>query len=191
MLFLIREPKAHLASGHPRRPLLQSAWPLYLRQAFAGLSVTEKTYLFQELYIETIIRKPKKVGLFGYRLSSSLRFYRPAYEAFLRYEGLDVEAKTSRRIRVLGDCREQFYQVSWPQRMILIKDLNTQEGHVRERERERESESERERLIDHGSIFPEPRRTGTVEASRKHRDIFQGAVNTFAQGCATVLLKVL
>ena len=32
-----------------------------------GLPVTEKTYLFQKLYIETIIRNPKNVGLFGYR----------------------------------------------------------------------------------------------------------------------------
>ena len=31
------------------------------------LPVAEKTYLFKELYIETIIRNPKKVGLFGYR----------------------------------------------------------------------------------------------------------------------------
>ena len=30
-------------------------------------SVAEKTYLFRELYIETIIRNPNKVGLFGYR----------------------------------------------------------------------------------------------------------------------------
>ena len=33
----------------------------------SGLPVTEKTYLFKELYIETIIRNPKKVGLFGCR----------------------------------------------------------------------------------------------------------------------------
>ena len=32
-----------------------------------GVPVAEKTYLFRELYIETIIRNPKKVGLFGYR----------------------------------------------------------------------------------------------------------------------------
>ena len=32
-----------------------------------GLPVTEKTYLFKELYIETIIRNPKKAGLFGDR----------------------------------------------------------------------------------------------------------------------------
>ena len=32
-----------------------------------ALPVTEKTYLFKELYTETIIRNPKKVGLFGYR----------------------------------------------------------------------------------------------------------------------------
>ena len=32
-----------------------------------GLPVTEKTYFSTELYIETIIRNPKKVGLFGYR----------------------------------------------------------------------------------------------------------------------------
>ena len=32
-----------------------------------GLPVTEKTYLFEDLYIETIIRYPKKVGLSGYR----------------------------------------------------------------------------------------------------------------------------
>ena len=29
-----------------------------------SLPVAEKTYLFRELYIETIIRNPKKVGLF-------------------------------------------------------------------------------------------------------------------------------
>ena len=29
--------------------------------------MAEKTYLFRELYIETILRNPKKVGLFGYR----------------------------------------------------------------------------------------------------------------------------
>ena len=32
-----------------------------------SIPVAEKTYLFKELYIETIIRNPKKVGLFGYR----------------------------------------------------------------------------------------------------------------------------
>ena len=32
------------------------------------IPVAEKMYLFQELYIETIIRNPKKLGLFGYRL---------------------------------------------------------------------------------------------------------------------------
>ena len=31
------------------------------------LKAQEKTYLFRVLYIETIIRNPKKVGLFGYR----------------------------------------------------------------------------------------------------------------------------
>ena len=30
------------------------------------LPVAQKTYLFKELYIETIIRNPKRVGLFGY-----------------------------------------------------------------------------------------------------------------------------
>ena len=29
--------------------------------------VGEKTYIFKELYIEIIVRNPKKVGLFGYR----------------------------------------------------------------------------------------------------------------------------
>ena len=29
--------------------------------------MAQKTYLFKELYIETIIRNPKKVGLFAYR----------------------------------------------------------------------------------------------------------------------------
>ena len=32
-----------------------------------GIPVAEKAYLFKELYIQTIIRNPKKVGLFGYR----------------------------------------------------------------------------------------------------------------------------
>ena len=32
-----------------------------------GVTGNDKTYLFKELYIETIIRNPKKVGLFGYR----------------------------------------------------------------------------------------------------------------------------
>ena len=31
------------------------------------LPAPEKTYLFKELYIETIIRNPKKGGLFGCR----------------------------------------------------------------------------------------------------------------------------
>ena len=31
------------------------------------LPVAEKTYPFEELYIETIIRNPKMVDLFGYR----------------------------------------------------------------------------------------------------------------------------
>ena len=34
----------------------------------SGLPVTEKTYLLKELYIETIIRNPKKVGLAGTRV---------------------------------------------------------------------------------------------------------------------------
>ena len=33
------------------------------------LPVAQKTYLFGELYVETIMRNPKKVGLFGYRYS--------------------------------------------------------------------------------------------------------------------------
>ena len=32
-----------------------------------GLAVAQKTYLFMELYRETIIRNPKMVGLFGRR----------------------------------------------------------------------------------------------------------------------------
>ena len=36
-------------------------------QGLQGLPVTEKTYLFKDLYIETIIRNPKKVGLSDYR----------------------------------------------------------------------------------------------------------------------------
>ena len=32
-----------------------------------ALSVTDKTYLFKELYTETMIRNPKKVGLSGHR----------------------------------------------------------------------------------------------------------------------------
>ena len=32
-----------------------------------ALPVAEKTYLFKEVYKETIKRNPKKVGLFGYR----------------------------------------------------------------------------------------------------------------------------
>ena len=32
-----------------------------------NLPVAEKTYLFKELYIETIIMNPKNVGLSGYR----------------------------------------------------------------------------------------------------------------------------
>ena len=31
------------------------------------ISAAEKTYHFKELHIETIIRHPKRVGLFGYR----------------------------------------------------------------------------------------------------------------------------
>ena len=30
-------------------------------------AVAEKTYHFKELHIETIVRSPKNVGLFGYR----------------------------------------------------------------------------------------------------------------------------
>ena len=33
-----------------------------------GLPATEKTYHFKEIYIETIVRDPKKVGLFGYKV---------------------------------------------------------------------------------------------------------------------------
>ena len=40
-------------------------WP---NQSVQGMPVAGKTYLFKELYTETlIIRNPKKVGLFGYR----------------------------------------------------------------------------------------------------------------------------
>ena len=31
------------------------------------IACSRKTYLFKKLYTETIIRNPKKVGLFGYR----------------------------------------------------------------------------------------------------------------------------
>ena len=34
---------------------------------FEALPVTDKIYRFKELYIETIVRNPKKVGHFGYR----------------------------------------------------------------------------------------------------------------------------
>ena len=33
--------------------------------------MAQKTYLFEELYMKTIIRNPKKVGLFGYRYGIS------------------------------------------------------------------------------------------------------------------------
>ena len=39
----------------------------FKRVHLEGTPVAEKTDLFRELYIETIIRNPKKVGLFGYR----------------------------------------------------------------------------------------------------------------------------
>ena len=32
-----------------------------------ALPAAQKTYLFKELYIETVIRSPKTGGLFGYR----------------------------------------------------------------------------------------------------------------------------
>ena len=32
-----------------------------------AIPVAEKTYVFQDLDIGTLIRNPKKVGLFGYR----------------------------------------------------------------------------------------------------------------------------
>ena len=38
------------------------------------MPVTEKTYLFKELFIETIIRNPKKVGLSGYKWDLGFRF---------------------------------------------------------------------------------------------------------------------
>ena len=34
---------------------------------YLPVTENEKTYLFKELYIEAIIRNPKKVGLSGYR----------------------------------------------------------------------------------------------------------------------------
>ena len=34
----------------------------------AYVPVTEKACLFEELHIETVIRNPKQVGLFGYRV---------------------------------------------------------------------------------------------------------------------------
>ena len=44
-----------------------------LRFRVQGLPVTEKTYLCKELYVETIIRNPEKLGLFrlqvGFRVS--------------------------------------------------------------------------------------------------------------------------
>ena len=36
-------------------------------EGLGGLPEAEKTYLFKELYMEIMIRNPKKVGLFGYR----------------------------------------------------------------------------------------------------------------------------
>ena len=44
----------------------QLGWPSSFF-VLEGLPVAEKTYPFKELYIEAIIRNPKKVGLFGYR----------------------------------------------------------------------------------------------------------------------------
>ena len=47
-----------------RRVLLGcSSWGF----GFMAIPLTEKAYLFWELYIETIIRNPEKIGLFGYR----------------------------------------------------------------------------------------------------------------------------
>ena len=47
--------------------------PKQLPMPFKGLPVAQKTDLFKELYIETIIRNPKKVGLFGYGYGLRLR----------------------------------------------------------------------------------------------------------------------
>ena len=38
-----------------------------MSKSFQGSPVAETTYLFKELYIETTIRNPTKVGLCGYR----------------------------------------------------------------------------------------------------------------------------
>ena len=51
------------------RALSCGSWAWGLITGDQGVPVAEKTYIFKELYIETIIRNPKKVGLFGYRYS--------------------------------------------------------------------------------------------------------------------------
>ena len=54
-------------SGRPSATLTIHNMTFVQSQKQYGTPVTEKTYLFKELYIETIIRNPKKVGLPGYR----------------------------------------------------------------------------------------------------------------------------
>ena len=46
---------------------LRKSNPVCMEEGSETLPVTEKTYLCKELYIETRIRNPKMVGLFGYR----------------------------------------------------------------------------------------------------------------------------
>ena len=58
------------STPNPIEPLLWNPLKGTLRAMLFGytIPVAQKTYLFKKLYIETIIRNPKKVGLFGYRL---------------------------------------------------------------------------------------------------------------------------
>ena len=45
--------------------------------------MAQKTYLFKELYIETIIRNPEKVGLSGYRSGLECKALR-SWESWVR-----------------------------------------------------------------------------------------------------------
>ena len=51
------------ALGSPRQQLRFDG----IRQSYEGVPLAPKTDLFKKLYIETIIRNPKKVGFSGHR----------------------------------------------------------------------------------------------------------------------------
>ena len=68
--------KAPTLPYRPPRKLQRPETPTRVNEGFylrfclelLGLPIAEKTYLSKDFYIEIIIRSPKKVGLFAYRL---------------------------------------------------------------------------------------------------------------------------